>query len=88
VATEGRPGRAYDWADLAVPLLASIGRVIKAGNPDPVIIVGTGIGYALWVALCFCGVRRLLRAMGRPGGRPLPAAVIGLSVWAFIIFRR
>ena len=76
------PRWAFDWADAAVPLAASIGLVIKAGRPDPVDIVGGGIGFALSVALPFCGVRQIFWALNRRRAEPRPrqplvAALVG-----------
>jgi hypothetical protein len=83
----------FDWADAAVPLLASIGLVVKAGKQDPALIVGGGIGYALSVAVLFCGVRQVLWAINRRRPVPKPrqpavAALAGLLFWACIVFRR
>ncbi|MDR3670640.1 MAG: hypothetical protein P4L36_07345 [Holophaga sp.] len=75
-----------DWADAAVPVLASIGFVIKQGKPDPVTIVGSGIGYALAVAVLFCGARQIVGARTGPR-RPVLAALVGLLVWGFILSR-
>jgi hypothetical protein len=98
MATVPEPARTpprwkFDWADALVPLLASIGLVIKAGKADPAQIVGGGIGYALSVALLFCGVRQVLWAVNRRRPVPRPrqpvvAALAGLLFWACIVFRR
>lgn len=82
----------FDWADAVVPLAASIAFVAKKGTQDPVAIVGGGIGYALSVALLFCGSRQVLAALNRRRPDPRPrqpvlAAVVGLAVWGFILFR-
>jgi hypothetical protein len=82
----------FDWADAAVPVLASIAYVARQGSPDPVVIVGSGIGYALAVAVLFCGVRKLIQAGSRRPEprprRPLLAALVGVLIWGFILFRR
>jgi len=90
-----RPGSrwGFDWADAAVPVLASFCWVLRRGQEDPVAIVGGGIGYALAVALLFCGLRRLLWLASLRLGRPLPrrpalAAGVGILLWGFVIFRR
>jgi len=76
-----------DWADAAVPVLASLGWVLRRGPEDPVGIVGGGIGYALAVALVFCGLRRLLWLLWPMPRRPALAAGVGILAWAFILFR-
>ena len=91
MARETRGGR-LDWADAAVPVLASVGFVIKQGHPDPVAIVSGGIGYALAVAVLFVGVRQILWAVNRRRPDPRPrqprlAAGVGILIWAFILFR-
>jgi hypothetical protein len=81
-----------DWADAAVPVLASIGYVIRQGSSDPVAIVGSGIGYALAVAVLFCGARQIVGAVSRRQAHPRPrqpllAALVGILIWAFILLR-
>jgi hypothetical protein len=77
-----------DWADAAVPVIASICFVIKHGQSDPAAILGSGVGYALAVAVLFGGARQILWAVNRPRPRqPVLAAVVGILIWAFIIFR-
>jgi hypothetical protein len=92
MAAQGRPGGRLDWADAAVPVLASICFVIKQGKPDPVAIVSGGIGYALAVAVLFVGVRQIMWVVNRRRANPRPrqpalAAGVGMLIWAFIIFR-
>jgi hypothetical protein len=92
MAPEPRPQGRLDWADAAVPALASIGYVVKQGLSDPVAIVGSGIGYALAVAVLFCGARQLLGVIARRQANPRPrqpvlAALVGILIWAFILFR-
>jgi len=73
-----------DWADAVVPLAASICFVA---------IVGGGIGYALSVAVPFIAARQVIWAVNRrqPDPRPrqpLVAAIAGILIWGFIIFRK
>lgn len=80
-----------DWADAAVPVLASLYIVMTRGQASPALVVADGLGRALTVAVLFIGVRQVLwavnrrRAVPRPR-QPLLAAMVGLA-WAFIIFR-
>jgi hypothetical protein len=82
-----------DWADAAVPLVVGVFAVVKAGDPDPVKVVGNGLGHALAVACVFIGIRQVLWALNRRSARPRPrqplgAAAAGILFWAFVIFRR
>jgi hypothetical protein len=81
----------FDWADAAVPALASIGFVIKRGSEDPVAIVSDGIGWALAVAVLFIGTRQIIWAVNRARPEPRPrqpllAALVGILVWGFVLF--
>jgi hypothetical protein len=76
-----------DWADAAVPVVASIGFVIKERITAPDAIIGRGLGEALAVAVVFIGVRQALWALDRGPRRPLLAASVGILFWAFILFR-
>jgi len=76
-----------DWADAAVPVVASIGFVIKERITAPDAIVGRGLGYALAVAVVFIGVRQAALVLDRGPRRPLLAASAGILIWAFILFR-
>jgi hypothetical protein len=92
MARDERSGSRLDWADAAVPVLASVCFVIKQGNADPVAIVSGGIGYALAVAVLFVGVRQIIWAVNRRRPSPRPrqpalAAGVGILIWAFILFR-
>jgi hypothetical protein len=92
MARDERSGSRLDWADAAVPVLASVCFVIKQGNADPVAILSGGIGYALAVAVLFVGVGQLIWAVNRRRPSPSPrqpalAAGVGILIWAFIIFR-
>lgn len=87
MAAKGR----LDWADAAVPAAASVGYVIKRGITDPALMVGTGIGYALAVAVLFIGIRQAAWAVNRRRPEPRPrqpllAALAGVLAWAFILF--
>jgi len=87
-----RAGGRLDWADAAVPALASIGYVIKAGQQDPVQILGGGIGYGLAVAALFIGIRQVAWAVNQRRDEPRPrqpllAALVGGLIWAFILYR-
>jgi len=88
-----RLGRwAFDWADAAVPLAASIGMAARSGVTDPATLLGNGIGFALSVALPFCGVRQLLWAINRRRPvprprRPLLAALAGAVIWGSLLLR-
>jgi hypothetical protein len=87
------PNGNLDWADAAVPVLASIAYVIKQGKLDPALVIGTGLGYALAVALMFGGVRQIMWTINRRRAKPSPrrpllAVLVGLLIWGFIIFHR
>ena len=89
---DGKGGGRFDWADLAVPLAASIFYVTRRDSRDPVVVLGDGIGYALAVAVVFVGVRQVLWALNQRRPEPRPrqpvlAALVGMAVWAFIILR-
>jgi len=89
----GLPRWKFDWADLVVPLVASLGLVIKAGKSDPVQILGGGIGFALMAALLFTGVRHLLWAVNRRLAQPRPrepllAAIVGILFWGWVVLHR
>ncbi len=86
------PKGRLDWADAAVPVVASICFVIKQGKSDPAAIIGSGIGYALAVAVLFGGVRQIAWAVNRRRPHPRPrqpllAAIVGILFWAFILLR-
>ena len=83
----------FDWADALVPAVAGMAFAIKEGNPDPTLIVGHGIGFALGAALLFCGARQVLQAVNarRPlpkPRQPLRAAIAGILFWMLILFWR
>jgi hypothetical protein len=84
---------AFDWADGLVPAVAGMAFAAKEGNPDPTLIVGHGLGFALGAAFLFCGVRQVIRAINlrRPLPKPrepLRAAIVGIAFWMLIIFWR
>jgi hypothetical protein len=76
-----------DWADAAVPALASVGFVVKHGIKDPATMVGSGLGYGLAVAAVFIGVRQVLATLDPRPRQPVLAALAGILVWAFVLFR-
>ena len=84
---------AFDWADALVPAVAGMAFAVKEGNPDPTLIVGHGLGFALGAAFLFCGARQVIsainlrRALPRPK-EPLRAAIAGILFWMLIIFWR
>jgi len=88
-----RPRRwAFDWADAVVPLAASIGMAARSGVTDPATLLGNGIGFALSVALPFCGVRQILWAINRRRPVPRPrrpflAALAGAVIWGSFLLR-
>jgi hypothetical protein len=86
------PRWAFDWADAVVPLAASVGMAARSGVSDPATLLGNGIGFALSVALPFCGVRQILWAINRRRPvprprRPVLAALAGAVIWSSILLR-